>query len=168
MIKASEEVFKEIEDKYVFGIEKDGKLHFPSFQELADIYNLSKATVFNYSKKGQWEEKREIFKNKNLEKINIKKEQLRIDNIADNVSGEIVNFDIECLNIAKDGVKKCMELLNSFSESEVQPPYALERISAALDKFQKVGKNAIGEVLPGNDTININFVDNDSDNLDDN
>lgn len=150
---------KAIEDMYVFGVEKNGKLHFPSYKELADIYKCSKATVFNYSKKGQWEEKREIFRNKTLDKINIKKEQIRINNISENVSGEIVSFDIDCLNIAKDGVKKCFELLDDFSQAEEQRPYALERISAALEKFQKVGKNAIGEVLPDNDTIDVNIID---------
>lgn len=159
-MKPIDDNIKEIEDKYVFGIEKNGNLHFPSYKELADVYKCSKGTIFNYSKKGQWEEKREIFKNKTLNKINVKKENVQIENISDNISDEVVGFDLKCLNIAKDGVERCSKLLEEFSLEE-QKAYAIERISSALEKFQKVGKNAIGEALPESDTININFVDSD-------
>lgn len=158
MKKINREIRDKIEEQYIYGIEKNGKIHFPSYQELADIFQCCKGTISNYATKNQWEEKREIFKNKTLNKINAKKELIKIDEKSERVADTIVDFDIQCFNIARDGIMQCKNRLSMMEITDEQGTSALEKISFALEKFQKVGKNAIGEVLP-DETINITIGD---------
>lgn len=46
--------WEEIRDKYVYGIEKDGKIEFPSIRDLAERYNVSRTSIGEKASKEKW------------------------------------------------------------------------------------------------------------------
>jgi len=118
----------EIEKKYVFGIEKGGKYHFPSYGELDLEYGVNKSTIQRRSKREGWEIKREAFRNKNRELIEEKRTQRR----ARNATAENATMQRNAENVAQDSAGVTQEDINEQAERFSQEVMEFDRQTAQI------------------------------------
>ena len=55
--------WEEICNKYIYGIEKDGKIEFPTVKDLAEEYDIAVTTIGEHSSKEGWVKLRENYLN---------------------------------------------------------------------------------------------------------
>ena len=182
----SAEQWETIQNDFVQGIVKDGNLIYPSLTELSKIHKVTKSTMSVRAKKEQWENKREIFQNKIAKKhnqiIRTKIEQSEHEtNKTNALSTQWAEFDLKCLEIANYALDLCksdLEELQKYKDNyddlpnEIKmrirkyTPLELKLLAEAIEKYQKIGKNAVGETLANNDkpqqNITINTINDDN------
>ena len=133
----------EIRKKYITGIERDGRRIYPTYEELAKEYNISFDYLRRKGSKEGWREQREIISNK------IATEELQ--KFIEQISERGVQFDLECFDISFEAVKKIKEIIKNGEKKD------LISLSQALERYQKVGKSALGEKTGEENIININI-----------
>ena len=135
--------WNEIRKKYITGIEKDGKIIYPSLRDLAGEYSIDISLIGRKAKKESWKEQRQIYVNK----LSTEGQQKKIEEISERG----VQFDLECFDISFEAVKKIKEIIKNGEKKD------LISLSQALERYQKVGKSALGEKTGEENIININI-----------
>jgi hypothetical protein len=74
--------WEEIRNKYIYGIQKDGKLEFPSQRDLADEYNIDPAVIGRQSSKESWAKAREDY----ISERSAKSQQKVVEEISDKIA----------------------------------------------------------------------------------
>lgn len=126
--------WKQIEKEYVFGIEVEGKLVYPSYRLLGEKYLISKTIINDRARSEGWEIKRESLRNKLAKKVVEKKlkqlvadkrtdkknktdidlkngqvTQSQIDDQAEEESEIIAAFDVASAKVADDHLKAAQQ-----------------------------------------------------------
>jgi hypothetical protein len=142
--------WKKIKTKYIHGISKKGDLHFPSFAELGRVFNTSHTSISNRAKKEGWTKDRTSHKKDMVREKEVAiNKQIQSIGTSESFPAVIAQFDLDSLKIAIIGLKICEKMLFEVMEKTKGGTYTLQAVAVALEKFQKVGKNAVGEALPG-------------------
>lgn len=168
------EIWKKIEQDFIFGVEVEGNLIYPSYRFLGEKYNTSKTIINDHSKSEGWELKRESMRNKTALKVVEKKikyfkdnadkrtdghnetdipsgqvTQIEIDEKAEVESKMIMAFDVACAQAAQSHLDKAITNLQNFNNDNgiISPGVLLNNIKVAKEA-QELYKNAIGERMP--------------------
>lgn len=104
----------------------------PTLQELSEKHNCSFSALSKKASKEKWQEQRKAF----WKKI----EELRKEKKSEIMAAEAAELDFKSLELAKLGMQKVEEKLNSDIKAG-----ELYKLSQALRNFQEVGRLALGE-----------------------
>ena len=141
--------WEEIRNKYIYGIEKDGRLEFPSIRDLSKEYNIDVGIIGHKASKEGWVESRKQYLNDRSTKTQQK--------VVDEVSNDIAKFDIDLFKQAEAVKEKVNELIKN-----IKRPTDAFTIANTLKALKSVEQDVIGE---GNgkssDTIQINVPSED-------
>ena len=132
---------------YVEGIiNKDGNLVYPTLEETAKRHGISNSTMRKKSMADGWASERDIFRTR-LER---KHQENRLELLA----GKASEFDAGIFRAAEIGLAhikmhfvKANEAMAKAPEGQKNPlsTTALNTLSKALERFQRVGRLALGE-----------------------
>ncbi|MCR4399114.1 MAG: hypothetical protein NUV93_09165 [Firmicutes bacterium] len=146
-----------IKSEYVEGARDEaGNVIWPTVEELARKHGIS---VFYAQRKAAdegWSKERQIY----LKKI----EEARREKKSEALASEAAQFDAEVLRVARAGVAQVTAHLAQGARQykETQEPMhsgELDRLSRALERFQKAGKLALGESVEGEQEIIVKWAD---------
>ena len=141
--------WEEIRNKYVYGIEKDGKIEFPSQRDLASEYGISPATIGERASKEKWAEAREQY----LSERRAKSEQKVINEISD----DVLSFDVGLFKQAQAIKEKLNELIANMGK----PTEALT-LANTLKALKELENYVLGEKNNiGSEAIQINVPSED-------
>ncbi|MBA7496930.1 hypothetical protein ES702_07539 [subsurface metagenome] len=140
---------------YVEGINNDGKTTFPSFRELSEQCSVNYSYLKHRAAQEKWTQQRDIYSTK----LSLKRLQKKSGLLA----SEGAEFDSKTLELAKVGIlqikahflahKKMMKKAKREKKNiPLLDPKILDNLSRALVAFQKVGKLALSEQLPPEQT----------------
>ena len=124
--------WEEIRNKYIYGVQKDGKVEFPTVQDLSKEYGIDGSVIGRHSSKEGWVKARGNYINER----SIKSQQKVIDEISD----KIAPFDTDLFNKAKTVLEK----LNALIEG-IDKPYNALLIANTLRSLKELEKSVIGE-----------------------
>ena len=134
----------EIKAEYVEGINKNGEIHYPTLEELARKHGCSESSVRKRSAKEDWATERNIYCTKIEQKTQEKKSTV--------LAGKAAEFDAKVYQITDTAIEHVkghfFRVQQQFKDSKGTEPMneeTLERLSRTLEKYQKVGKEALGE-----------------------
>lgn len=133
----------EAKSEYVHGIiDQDGNHYFPTHKEIAAKYGATYRTVTSRSQKEEWLTERQLY----IENLEKRKREKRIEALA----GEASDFDARILKSAKAGlahIEEHFRIAKRVFKDEGKPLELakLDRLARSLDKYQKIGRLALGE-----------------------
>jgi len=129
---------------YVEGLQEENGLRFPTLDELATKYGPDAAHMRRKAAKERWAEQRKMFQSK--------VEAARQDNKVNLLAAEAAKFDAECLELARVGLHhvrghflNAQEKFKSTGGKDAMNVAMLEKLSRASERYQKVGRLALGE-----------------------
>lgn len=127
--------WEKIRDEYVCASDS---LFRPTLDELAAKYRCSPSYLREVAAEQGWTQQASDFSND----VESKRREQRSSELA----GELAQFDSACYRVARGGLQKIFEKLQAaIALGEPICARDLESLSKALEKFQKVGKTALGE-----------------------
>ena len=124
--------WEEIRNKYVYGIEIDGRLEFPTIRDLADEYNVSRSVLGDGAVKEDWVEKRKQYLDERRTKTGQK--------VVDEISNDIAKFDIDLFKQAEAVKEKMNKLIKN-----IEKPTDAFTIANTLKALKSVEQDVIGE-----------------------
>lgn len=125
-----------IELEYVKGIDRDGKLYFPTKKELAKMHGCDVTYFREMARKGKWNEKRQTY----ILTLEMKDGEIQIDN----PQKELENFNIKCYQVASNALDIIRRKLLNTSKS--QNLNELSIMIKLLEKIQSVDKNSFTDM----------------------
>lgn len=137
--------WEEIRTKYVYGIEKDGKLEFPSQRDLAKEYNIPISSIGERCSREKWTELRRNFLSENRAKTEQK--------LRERVEEKDFNFDSELLDKAEKIIKKLDQIIQTADK-----PSAVLALSTTLRQLEDLKKEILGEQSTTG-TITVDFYE---------
>ena len=132
-----------VKEAYVCGIIKDdGSLYFPTHVELATQFGSTPSSVASKSSLGDWQTERSLYV-ANLEQ---RKKEHRIEELA----SQAAEFDTRVLKAARAGISHLEAHFRNAQrlyeqEGIVMRLNDLDRISRSLERYDRVGRLALGE-----------------------
>jgi len=129
--------WEEIRNKYIYGVQKDGKFEFPSQKDLATEYDIDPAIIGRRCSKEGWVKARENY----ISERSVKSQQKVIDEMSD----EIAPFD-------KNLFKKAKEILKELDTLIILKPNDAFTIANTLKSLKEVEKSVLGEGTGKNDS----------------
>ena len=138
--------WEQIKTEYVEGIaDENGNVHFPTLQELEDKYGMAGSTIRGRAAQEDWATEKNIYQTK----LRQKKQEKKVEELA----RKAAEFDSEVLKVADAAVKHIqghfLAAQDRLRESRGREPMALARLEAlskALERYQKIGRLALGEI----------------------
>ena len=124
--------WEEIRNKYVYGVEREGKLEFPSIRDLSKEYNIDVGIIGHKASKEGWVESRKQYLNDRSTKTQQK--------VVDEVSNDIAKFDIDLFKQAEAVKEKMDELIKN-----IKRPTDAFTIANTLKALKSVEQDVIGE-----------------------
>lgn len=175
MPRLSPEKWKEIETLYVYGVNENGNLFYPTLEWLSERFNVSISAISLQKKEKQWDLYRERNQNKTGKLVQIKKEErIKTQTQTQTQNSTIIpakpeytadvmaSFDISCLNQTNRILEESNKFLDELEkmENDSKKVWILEMVSKILERAQKIGKVAIGEkpIVSENKPIEIRLV----------
>lgn len=131
-----------IKSEYVQGIVTEGRIEYPTYEELAKRHKVS----FGYLRKRaaieNWTEQRNIY----IAKL----EQKTLEKKTDKLAAQQADFDYEIFQTTKNlfaYIKAKMNNINrDIQVNEVLPALTeIEQLTKTLKQIQEIGKRALGE-----------------------
>jgi vacuolar-type H+-ATPase catalytic subunit A/Vma1 len=141
--KLTDELKLQMRKEFIEGVEKDGKRHYPSIDELVNTYNVSRATAYRRAKDEDWQRAKNQFHTK----LQQEQEEMRISSLV----AESKRLDSNSLQIAQAMLGRVGRALQRAAEREQQTgenamtPQELRELSHVTANAQKIGKLALGE-----------------------
>ena len=136
-----------VKREYVEGtMDKDGNLTFSTLEDLSKKFKISFSTIRNKSARDGWPAERDIFQ--------ARLDQRRRENRIEILAGKASEFDAGIFRAAEIGLGHIkMHFVIANEKMNAQPAgkkeplsiTALDRLSKALERFQRVGRLALGE-----------------------
>tara|TARA_Y100001937_G_scaffold98435_1_gene134286 strand:- start:2063 stop:2614 length:552 start_codon:yes stop_codon:yes gene_type:complete len=124
-----------MENYFVQGYGTDqGVLMFPTIDEVAVKFNISKNTLYKLAQRGDWKEKQDKFVYKYNEERNRKKRNLLMK--------EGIDIDDRMINLSKALLNKVMVTVR---DKDKMSAYQIDSLASASLKIQKMVKLALGE-----------------------
>lgn len=144
-IKLTESLKKEIKQQFIEGyVDENNKRVFPFVEQLAEKFNVARATLYRHSTKDDWQSQ----KNKFHTKIEVKTTEKKVNEFVKASS----RLDESALNIAQGLLNSVgMKLQKAMDEHRTNPNYVglpnseLREMSNTAMNAQKIGKLALGE-----------------------
>ena len=133
----------EIKDLYIMGeFDKEGNLVYSSNVALAKRFGISPQALSVRIKDENWKTEKKLY----LDNVEKRKREKRIESLAE----EAANFDFRVLSVAKDGLEHVEHYFRQakFKYNETGKTMSLDSLEAlarCADKFQKIGRLALGE-----------------------
>lgn len=133
----------EIKDLYIMGeLDKEGNIIYSSNVDLAKRFGINPCTLSTRIKDGNWKTEKNLY----LANVEKRKREKRIESLAE----EAANFDFRVLSVAKDGLEHIEHYFRQarFKYNETGKNLSLdslESLARCADKFQKIGRLALGE-----------------------
>ena len=124
--------WEEIRNKYVYGIEIDGKLEFPSIRDLSKEYDVNVGNIGRKASKEDWAGLRKQYANDRQ----TKGKQKVINEVSDNIA----KFDIDLFKQAEAVKEKVNELIKN-----IKRPTDAFTIANTLKALKSVEQDVIGE-----------------------
>ncbi len=125
-----------IELEFVKGVDKDGKLYFPTKKELAELHDCDVHYLRDWARKEKWDEKRKAY----LLTLEMKDGEIEIED----VKAELERFNKKCYQVATNALDIIRrQLLNHTKTPDLKE---LETIIKLLEKVQLVGKNSFTDM----------------------
>ncbi len=154
--KITSELKEKLRVSYVQGdIDPQGFRRLATIEDLADLYKLSKNTLYKLAQRENWKYQQEKFQREYDEKLDIQrmKEFLM----------ESKKFDSACVNIAKALLARVGNVIRNSQNASIKDftPQQLDSLAGAAMKTQKFAKLALGESTD-NINVNGNLQENDS------
>lgn len=146
--KITSELKEQLRVSYVQGdIDPQGFRRTATIEDLADLHELSKNTLYKLAQRDDWKFQQEKFQKEYEEKL----DQQRIKEF----SVEAKKLDSACLNIAKALLARCGNVIRNTQNASIKDfsPQQLDSMASAALKTQKFAKLALGE---STDNINLN------------
>jgi len=128
-----------IRKDYVEGIEQDGKLTWPSMEDLAEKYGIGGNDYRNRASKEGWVEQRGKFRARQV--------QVRQTAKVSAVGNGAAKFDLKILGIAQMMADRLTTMMAGMDEAKDPEPY--RKAAAALVNVQRAGRIALGEPADG-------------------
>lgn len=133
-----------IKADYVEGIPREDGLYFPTFSELSDQYGVNAGHLGSRAKRENWSRARTHYRD-DLEKA-------RREAKCEALANEAAAFDVECVQAAQAGVAHVKLFFMQANETarqtrEPMESALLKRLGLALDKYQKIGRLALGDSM---------------------
>jgi len=128
--------WEEIRDKYVYGIEKDGKLEFPTIDDLSKEYKISRGKIGERSSREGWVKARERY----LNERGTKREQKIIESISDRIAG----FDTNIFNGIDKLAQKIIERIDALTPEEVKT-FDFVNLANALRQAKEIENSVLGK-----------------------
>jgi hypothetical protein len=166
------EFWERVRTEYTCGIkQQDGETYWPSFKEMAKTYGISDVAIAKKARIDKWErvsEKVRAIKVRRQEKFANKfaeRKEKEIESKMDDLAGAYIDFDLECIRQARRAIGLIKTALDEI-ENKIRlegkgavPPQMIDRYMSALEKAQRIGKNAAGEQMPNSPVLQIEYVD---------
>lgn len=145
MAANSKHDYDPIKEDYVEGVlTDDNKITWPTLEDLAKKYDISISTLRKTSAKYAWTRQKNAFR-ADLER---KRQETKQDLIAEAAA----QFDRKIFKVAETGLRHIqghfLVAQEQFIKSEGRNPMPLSRLTKlaiALEKYQKIGRLALGE-----------------------
>ena len=133
-----------IKSDYTQGVDRDGKVSFPTLEELSVLHNVSQSTLRKRSAAEDWTTSKNMFKSH--------LEQKRREKRTEVLAGKAAEFDADIFKVVSVGVRHIqghfLAVEQRFIDSQGREPMGvnmLNQLAMALDRLQKVGRLALGE-----------------------
>lgn len=134
-----------IKTDYTQGIpDTEGNLVFPTLEELSEKHKVSMSTLKKRSAADDWRTARNMFRTKI--------EQKRVEQRAELLAGKAAEFDSDVFRVAELGLRHIqghfLAAEERFRQSRGREPIGptlLEQLSRAMDRYQRIGRLALGE-----------------------
>lgn len=122
----------------------------PTLEELAARIKCSASYLRQKAAQENWRVEAERF----LQTVATKRQEKKSDSLA----GELAQWDAHCYGLAQASLKLVYERLKYATEgSEPMTLDGLDKLTRALERIQKIGKQALGEEEDTSLKINIDF-----------
>ena len=128
--------WEEIRDKYVYGIEKDGKLEFPTISDLSKEYGIDKGTIGRHSSKEDWAKLRQQYINER----STKSQQKIIESISDKIAG----FDTSIFNGIDRLAQKIIERIDALAPEKART-FDFVNLANALKQVKEIENSILGK-----------------------
>jgi hypothetical protein len=139
--------WEEISNKYIYGIEKDGKIEFPSTRDLAEQYDVSLSNIGDKASKEKWVDKREHYRNERRTKT----EQKVINEISDKIAPLDI-YLFEKLDKFIRGIGRMIDTIFQETQEPLKPSDVIAiktsdlfNIINSLKQAKELEKSVIGE-----------------------
>jgi|TARA_R100001460_G_scaffold10278_7_gene24334 hypothetical protein len=154
--KITPQIKEKLRVSYVQGdIDPQGFRRLATIEDLADLHQLSKNTLYKLAQRENWKYEQEKFQREYDEKLDNQrmKEFLM----------ESKKFDSACINIAKALLARVGNVIRNSQNASIKDftPQQLDSLAGAAMKTQKFAKLALGESTD-NINVNGNLQENDS------
>jgi len=154
--KITPQLKEKLRVSYVQGdIDPQGFRRLATIEDLADLHQLSKNTLYKLAQRENWKYEQEKFQREYDEKLDNQrmKEFLM----------ESKKFDSACINIAKALLARVGNVIRNSQNASIKDftPQQLDSLAGAAMKTQKFAKLALGESTD-NINVNGNLQENDS------
>jgi len=143
-IRTAKYPWDNIRSAYVEGIRNEHELRYPTLEELAHDYGPDPAHLRRRASAEGWAEQRKMYQKK--------LDEARQDEKVSALAREAVKFDQECLELARVGMNHvrghflaAQDKFKNSNGKEAMAATMLERLSRAAERYQKVGRLALGE-----------------------
>lgn len=145
-----------IRKEFVYGIDNQGKIEYPTLDSLIKKHKVAKATLYRHASNEDWKLARDNHQNdyeRELEKTRLK-----------NRIKESATFDESSINIAKGVYSNVAKILQTNSQNLAQGamglnPSQLRALTSTVAIAQKIAKLALGEAT---DNTNVNITQDDA------
>jgi predicted DNA-binding protein YlxM (UPF0122 family) len=127
--------WKSIEAAYVRGRDAGGQVHFPSLDEIAELFGVSRRQAAYHSRRSGWPQKRERYRTELALESHRRALKRRLD------EGE--KFDEATLTVAKVALNKVIQALQHLDQPGVHPP-TLESLVRTVERAQKIARISTG------------------------
>lgn len=125
----------EIALEYIKGLDKDGKIHFPTKIELAKIHGCDPEYLRSFARRGQWDDKRQAY----LLKIELNDCELSIDDPVK----ELQKFNVKCYQMASNSLDILIRQMRDTKNHNFQNISIMIKL---LGQIQSIGKNSFTEM----------------------
>lgn len=137
--KVAKHNWQVIHDEYVYAPDEASR---PTYEELAAKYKCSPSYLREKASTEKWKLEAERY----LETVAEK----RKDNKSTALAGDLAEWDTQCFQLAKGGLNLIYQQINEAIEgakkgNDPLSPKQLDELGKALQRFQQIGKTALGE-----------------------
>ena len=129
-----------IEMQYVRGIEdEDGKVHWPTPQELADLHGCHIEYMHFQIRKGKWKDKKQVY----LLKLQLSDGDCEIED----PKAEYEKFQRKAFTAASQTLTLIIKKLDHIIKSQNYDLSEIDKLMKTLERIQLIAKNSIGDNL---------------------
>ena len=133
--KLTPTLLEELRNKFVHGIEDNtGGRKLFTIDQLAEDYNVAKATLYRNANKEDWKGQQKIFQDKYLAELDVKRRK--------ELAQESVNFDRSCIQIARALLGQVGKVIQQNAPEKKIPSTAAKAINLSAKESESIQRKA--------------------------